>query len=62
MSPQPLIVITIHGGPRDGERFVIPINRLHEESVISYLDGAQYILSRDPESGRWRATPANRRS
>ena len=60
MSPQPLIVITIHGGPRDGERFVAPINGLHEESVISYLDGARYTLSRDPGSGRWRATPANR--
>ena len=60
MSQQPLIVITIHGGHRDGERFVIPIGRLHEEAVISYFGGDRYILSRDPVSGRWRARPVNR--
>ena len=54
MGQRELGVVTVHGGPHDGERFATPVERLAENAPIYYLDG-RYQLARDPKSGRWRA-------
>ena len=54
MNPRPLGIVSVHGGPRDGERFATPLDKLHENTVIHYLEG-RYALIRDPAYGRWRA-------
>ena len=54
MDPRALGVVSVHGGPHDGERFATPLEKLHENTLILYLDG-RYKLIRDPKSGRWRA-------
>jgi hypothetical protein len=48
----------VHGGPPDGERFATPLDSLREGTMIVYLDGS-YTISRDPISGRWRASPTS---
>jgi len=52
-----MVVVRIFGGPRDGERFVTPLEGLVEGDVIPYLDD-HYTFVRDHQTGRWRAVPA----
>lgn len=56
MFPEPLAVVTIAGGPRDGERFVTRLTGLVEGLTFPYLGGS-YTFTRNPKTGRWEATP-----
>jgi hypothetical protein len=56
MNQRPLGVVTVYGGPRDGERFATPLDRLHQNTMIVYFD-RYYALTRNPKSGRWQAFP-----
>jgi len=55
---EPMLVVRIVRGARDGDRFVTPMHGLTEGMVFQYL-GEEYTFERDPQSGRWTAVPAN---
>src|SRR6476660_1325030 len=54
---QPLIVVRILGGPRDGERFATRLTGLVEGTLFRYFE-YQYTFVRDARTGRWAAIPA----
>jgi hypothetical protein len=56
---EPLVVVRILSGPRDGERFATPLNGLADGALFQYLD-ATYKFIRDPQTGRWGAIPSAR--
>ena len=53
---EPMVVVRILRGPREGERFVTPQQGLTEGLTVRYLD-ANYTFVRDPRTGRWGALP-----
>jgi len=54
---QPLIVVRILGGPRDGERFATRLAGLVEGTLFRYFE-YQYAFVRDARTGRWGAVPS----
>ncbi len=60
MTSEPMVVVHILGGPRDGERFATPLQGLTEGAVFRYID-ADYTFVRDQQTGRWSAVTVDRR-
>jgi len=56
VSAEPLMIIEVLGGPRDGERLATRISSLTEGTVFRYFD-ARYTYARNSRSGRWAAIP-----
>ena len=54
---EPMVVVRILSGPRQGERFVTPLHGLTEGTLFRYFDD-HYTFVRDRRTGRWGAIPA----
>jgi hypothetical protein len=53
---EPMVVVRILSGPRQGERFVTPLRGLTEGTLFRYFDD-YYTFVRDRRTGRWGAIP-----